>query len=103
MRLGQAPRRVERRLRREVGFWPDTVELLARNGFAKPEWITPAAFAATVATSRPAAGPPLAALVDLYYRARFAGVDLGPAERRRIAEESRRLGEALRGPSTPGS
>lgn len=103
MRLGQAPRRVERRLRREVGFWPDTVELLARNGFAKPEWITPAAFAATVATSRPAAGPPLAALVDLYYRARFAGVDLGPAERRRIAEESRRLGEALRGPSKPGS
>jgi hypothetical protein len=103
MRLERTPRRVERRLRREVGFWPETLELLARHGFAKPDWITPATFVATVAAMRPAAGPPLSALVDLYYRARFAGLDLGPQDRRRIADESQRLVEALRGPARSDS
>lgn len=103
VRLDGVPRGLERRLRREVGFWPDTLDLLARHGFPKPEWITPGAFAASVAAARPAAGPSLEALVDLYYRARFAGLDLGPAERRRIGDESRRLLEALRGPSTSDS
>lgn len=103
VRLEGAPRRLERRLRREIGFWPDTLDTLARHGFPKAEWITPGSFAASVAAARPAAGPPLEALVDLYYRARFAGLDLGPAERRRIGDESRRLLEALRGPSTSDS
>lgn len=85
-----------RRLLRELGFYLDMLQLLARGGLAKPAWQPPRAFATALAKSRPDVAPIVDELVDRFYAARYGGRHLGHAERRQVNERLAALAERLR-------
>jgi transglutaminase-like putative cysteine protease/heme exporter protein D len=81
-----------RRILRQTGFWLDALEALERAGIAKPKTRTPLDHLPEIASSRPAAAHTFAAIVDRYYRIRFAGESLdatGKAETKALVERFR--------------
>ncbi len=74
-----------RQLLRQLGFWIDGLDALARRGFAKPPCRSPRAHVAALAERDPDLAERFGELVELYYRVRFAGEEMN-AERRSRAE-----------------
>ncbi|WP_428386756.1 transglutaminase TgpA family protein [Mucisphaera sp.] len=89
-----------RRWRRELGFYLSMVRLLERQGFVRPAWQTPRAFAEELSEANPMRFGPVVSLTAAFYEVRFGGVVLDEARRARVRAH---LSALARGMASGGS
>jgi transglutaminase-like putative cysteine protease len=85
-----------RRLADEPPYYQRALRALNRSGVPKPVWSPPATHAAALEGRAPAAATALRALAALYYRARFGGRALTPAEAAAAEGHAEALERSLR-------
>ena len=91
LRIRSLPRAEQRRMRRQLGFYLDMLDLLRRARIRKPQWQPPFAFAEELTNRDPRTGAIVQRIIELYYAGRYRHTPLSRAER----EEAVRGVEAL--------
>jgi transglutaminase-like putative cysteine protease/Ca2+/Na+ antiporter len=85
------------RLARQLGFYEGMMEVLHRRRVHWPRHLTPREFTQTLSFLPTEAYDTVDRLTRVYYRVRYGGARVQPAQQRRLEEVVRRLGEALGG------
>jgi hypothetical protein len=83
------------RLARQLGFYDDLVQLLARHQITRPRHLTPLEFARSLTFLPAAAYETIHRLTELFYRVRFGQSELDPGQRKRLATTIGKLSEEL--------
>jgi hypothetical protein len=96
LRIGGGTRTERRRLVREAAFYVEALDLLSKAGLAKPDHLTPQAWAAELSARNPALGAAFAAVAERLYRVRYGGAEEGSGAVRRGADSHQSLLLALR-------
>jgi hypothetical protein len=87
------------RLARQLGFYDDLLQLLARHQITRPRHLTPLEFARSLACLPATAYETVHRLTRMFYRVRFGKAELDAGPRRRLATTIGRLAAEL----TPGA
>ena len=87
------------RLARQLGFYDDLLQLLARHQITRPRHLTPLEFARSLAFLPATAYETVHRLTRMFYRVRFGKAELDAGQRRRLATTIGRLAAEL----TPGA
>ena len=95
LKLISLPQDRQLALSRQLAFYVELSDLLARHGHLRGSSQNPRDFAKRLADQKPTLKQPLFALTDLFYRARFGGQVLTATERKRIRVYLRQLHQAL--------
>ncbi len=82
-------------LARQLSFYIQMCDLLARHGHVRPVSLNPRDYAQSLAEQNPAGMGPVLALTDLFYRVRFGDLPLDPTQRRRVRVYLRQLQRTL--------
>ena len=100
LKLTHLPSQRQLDLARQLSFYIELSELLARFGFVRPNTQNPRDFALALRTAHGPGMEPVLALTDLFYRVRFGGLTLDTPQRQRVRVYLRQLQRALAGPNT---
>lgn len=82
-------------LARQLSFYIQMSDLLARHGYVRPVSLNPRDYAQSLAEQKPDEMGPVLALTDLFYRVRFGDLPLDPTQRRRVRVYLRQLQRTL--------
>ena len=88
------------RLLRQLGFYDDLLQLLARRQIARPKHLTPLEFSQSLLYLPSQAYDTIRRLTEVFYRVRYGEYELSPSLRRRLDTVITQLGDAL-GPPAP--
>ena len=83
------------RMLRQLGFYLDMLNVLARAKRAKPMWQPPLAYAADLGRDRPRASQLVQRITSVFYAARYGQQRLTRDEVRRVGSDVRELASAL--------
>ncbi len=83
---------------RPSGYYAKALRTLEKAGLAKPDHTPPASFATTLQARSPEAADAFLAIAHAFYRARFSGRTIAPAENAAADDLVRRLQAALKRP-----
>jgi transglutaminase-like putative cysteine protease len=85
------------RLARQLGFYEDMMEVLARRSVQRPRHLTPQEFTRTLSFLPVEAYDTIDRLTRVYYRVRYGEARVQPGQQRRLIEAVRKLEERLGG------
>jgi len=83
------------RLARQLGFYDDLLQLLARHQITRPRHLTPLEFCRSLTFLPNSAYETIHRLTELFYRVRFGHAELDGGQRRRLATTIGKLAEEL--------
>jgi transglutaminase-like putative cysteine protease len=83
------------RLARQLGFYDDLLQLLARHQITRPRHLTPLEFSRSLAFLPAGAYETVHRLTELFYRVRFGKAELDAGQRKRLATTIGRLADDL--------
>ena len=83
------------RLARQLGFYDDLLQLLARHQMTRPRHLTPLEFARSLAFLPATAYETVHRLTQMFYRVRFGKAELDAGQRKRLATTIGKLAEEL--------
>jgi hypothetical protein len=98
LKLDHLPRDHRRGLSRRLGFYLTMIDMLERHGYTRPDWQSPAEYAAELADSNPLRFDPVISLTELFYAIRFGQVPVDESMRHRIRTHLRQLEHAMGSP-----
>ena len=93
--LESLPRDEQLRLARQLGFYDDLLQLLARHQISRPRHLTPQEFSRSLTFLPASAFRTVQRLTDVFYRVRYGDAELSPGSRRRLGSILGRLGAEL--------
>lgn len=93
--LNALPMEEQIRLARQLGFYEDMMEVLGRRRIYRPRHLTPREFMKTLTYLPTDAYDQIERLTRIFYRVRYGGVSIQPAQQRRLAEVVSRLADTL--------
>jgi len=89
------PEAEQLRLARQLGFYDDLLKLLDRNRIARPPHFTPMEFGRSLTFLPAEAYDAVQRLTGVFYRVRYGGATVQPAQHRRLSAAVGRLGQAI--------
>jgi hypothetical protein len=96
--LEALPPEEQLRLARQLGFYDDLVQLLARHHITRPRHLTPLEFSRSLTFLPAGSYETVHRLTQMFYRVRFGHAELDPGQRRRLATTIGRLAHELLAP-----
>ena len=83
------------RLAKQLGFYEKMSEVLGQNRIVRPSHLTPREFTRTLTFLPTEAYDTIDRLTRIFYRVRYGGANIQPAQQRRLENAVERLGESL--------
>jgi transglutaminase-like putative cysteine protease len=101
--LDRLPTAEQLRLARQLGFYDDLMQLLARHRITRPAHLTPLEFSRTLMFLPSEAYDTVRRLTEVFYRVRYGHSELSGGQRRRLGEVIARLEPRLAATPAPGA
>ena len=99
--LKRLPTAEQLRLARQLGFYDDLMQLLARNHIARPVHLTPLEFSQTLLYLPGEAYDTIRRLTQVFYRVRYGDAELTGGQRRRLEGVISRLEDSIAAHAPP--